>query len=287
MTSQRYPYLPWILVILAFASIGSLQSLYDTSSKGYQDDARKAAQTLDEPLVPPLGILNVLSLGNPSVVADILWLQSIQYFGGGNPYGGYPALGPLMNTITQLDPKDEYPYEFGLIVLPYMNQLDSALTLGQRGTKELPNNGLISFYLASDYLLNAKDYKKAAEYYDRASKLPDGPSASKRLAAVALSQVDTNLSDRLAAEAFWKTVYENATDESSREQAKNWYMHMQMVYQIEKAASDFKASTGRYPNNQEELVKAKLLPSVLVSPAHRRFDLDPKTGKVRFDQLAV
>jgi tetratricopeptide (TPR) repeat protein len=218
-------------------------------------------------------------------MADIVWLQTIQYFGAGTPYGKYKSLGSLLDTITQLDPKFEYPYEFGLVVLPFMDQTDMAIKLGERAQKEIPNNGLLSYYLASDYHLYKKDYAKAAKYYQLASTQPGSPTAAKTLAATALGQVDNSIDDRLVAAEFWKTVFDSTSDPDRKELAARWYKQMQDIYAIEKAAIAYKAKTGSFPHTQTDLVQAGFIASEFVSPVGRELKLDPATGKVNFDNL--
>jgi tetratricopeptide (TPR) repeat protein len=277
---------PWILTIAALAGIAGLQTLSDHVSAPFRAEIKRSAATYSEPLVPATPILRLLSFGNPSMVADILWLQTIQYFGSGNPYQNYPSLGKLLDTITTLDPKFEYPYQFGMIVLPYMDQTDSAIMLGERAQKEIPNNGLLTYYLATDYHLGLKDYRKASEYYQKASTQPGAPSAAARLAGVTLAELSDTLSDRLVALEFWKTVYEQATDPDEKERAEAWFRHMEIVYVLEKAALEYKSQSGSFPSSQDQLVKAKLIPRSFKSPINRMLELDPETGRVSFNKLA-
>lgn len=271
----------WILAFIFLATIVGLQLRYDAAASNFKQETARVALEAADPLIPTVPVLRFLSLGNPSLVADILWLQSIQYFGSGNPYGDYPALGPMLDTVTQLDPKFSYPYQFGMIILPYMNNTPMALELGERAQNNF-NDGLLTFYLASDYHINAKDYRKAAFYYEKASTQPNAPTAAKQLAGVSLASLSGSLNDRLAALNFWKTVFETSTNEDEKDRAAGWYQHMQVVYSVEKAAQTFHEQTGRFPNSQDELVKAKLLPSVLSSPIGRTLTLSPETGIVSF-----
>lgn len=272
-------------VALCLALLASSQFVYDSTTKEYRQEIKKSAVTFSEPLIPGLSALKLLSLGNPSALADILWLQTIQYFGSGNPYGTYATLGPLLNTITKLDPKFEYAYEFGLVVLPFMKQADMAITLGERAQIELPGNGLLSYYLATDYHLNKKDYRKAAFYYEKAANEPGSPTAAKRLAGISLAQLSDTLADRIVAMEFWKTVYEKASDPVEKERAALWFAHMQLVLELEQKAQEYQKTTGRFPASQEELIAAKLLPEVQKSPIRRLLTFDQTTGRLSFDKL--
>ena len=274
------------LTILALALLTGLQQGYDVASKAYVAQQRAKYVSFAEPLVPGVEALKFLSLGDRQLTADLLWLNTIQYFGAGTPYGKYHALGPMLDRITQLDPKFEYPYEFGLITLPYMEQTPAAIILGQRAQKELPNNGLLSYYLASDYQLNLKDYANAAKYYILASKQKGAPGAAISLAATSLDKLNSSLGDRLVASEFWKTAYDNAKNDDEKKRDFAWYQQLQVVYTLEAAALTYHDKTGQFPATFQTMIDAGLIQSVPPSTVNRILTLDPKTGKVSFDQLA-
>ena len=274
------------LVVLALISVSSAQGIYDTASAPFVKAKELSAIKLAEPALPSSKALTILSLGNTSALADLLWIDTIQYFGAGNPYQNYPSLGKLATTITDLDPKFEKPYEFSLVTLPFMGQSDTAVTLGLKAQTTIPNNGLLTYYLATVYHLNFKDYANAAKYYKLASTEPGAPGAAALLAATSLDQISNSLNDRLIAASFWQTVYENATNEDEKARAKSWYEQMQIVYSIELSASQYKTKYGSYPVSLDALVQTGYLSSVPVSPVNRKLSLDPQTGKVDFSQLA-
>lgn len=275
----------WVLVLLSIASLAAIQALYDQGSSSFRKDVLRAILRNEQPLIPSVQALKFISLGDKPLMADILWLANIQIFGAGNPYGRYPAMGPMLNSITQLDPKFEYPYEFAQVVLPFENGTDSAITIGERQQKELPGNGLLTYYLASTYLLNKKDYQKAAFYFKKAADEPGSPTAARVLAGTALDKINGTLDDRLIAIDYWKNVYDTARTDAEKERAGNWFIHMQMVYQLESIALDFKSQHGRFPNNLQEMVDLKLIPGIPQPPTGRILVLDNKTGQINYDHV--
>lgn len=277
----------WFLSLLTLASLVSVQAVYDQAGSAFKKDRQHAILQAREPLVPSASTLGALSLGFKSAVADYLWIQTIQYFGGGSAYGQYPALGGMLDTITKLDPKFEYPSEFALVALPFMNGTQKAIEIGERAQINIPGNGLLTYYLASVYHINLKNYKKAGELYEKASKEPGAPSAASQLAGVAFAKVSDSLSDRVVAISFWQTVYEHATSDSEKERAKNWFTHMQIVYSLELAAQQYKNDHGQYPASLDAMVQEHYLSQIPTSPINRIFDYDAKTGKVSFERLAT
>ncbi len=276
----------WLLCIGALVSLATSQGAWDAAAAPYQAQVKKAALMLAEPALPSVPALKALSLNQNSAMADLIWLENIQYFGQGNPYGQYPAMGSLLNTITELDPKFNYPYQFGMIVLPFMSQASAAVELGERAQREIPNDGLLTFYLASVYHLNVKDYKRAGDLYLKASTQPGGPGASKELAGVAYASDSNSLADRQVALAFWKTALDNAKDDSERNVAANWYAHMQIVYALELAAKQYKTDKGTYPQNLTDLKDAGYISSIPKSPIGRLLILNAATGRINFSQVS-
>lgn len=276
----------WFLSLLCVASLVASQAGADLANTTLAADTRKAVFMNDTPLLPNLQTLDLLSLNNQPLLADLIWLNTIQYFGGGSPYGDFPALGQQIDEITQLDPKFEYPYEFGLVALPFMGQAKTAERIGLRAQDNIPNNGLLTFYLASAYQLNLKEYKKAGDYYTLASKQPGSPAAAELLAAISYNNVTGSLSDRQVAIAFWETVIANAKTDEEAERATNWWKQMQIVYSLEITAQQFKTKEGRFPASLDELVSKGYLTSVPASPVERVFEIDPATGIVSFDKVA-
>lgn len=268
------------LVILVLLSVASTQAVFDRSVRGFRKDVRKSIIQLNDPLVPSVSVLKALSLGNPSAAADYLWLKSIQYFGTSTPYGKYPTLAPLVDTITQLDPKFEYPYEFAMITLPFMDKSREAAVIGARGAENFPNSGWMNYYLGTVYHLNLKDYKNAFTYYERASKLPDAPGAASSLAGTVLNQITDTVDDRLAAAVFWEAVYEKAKTEEQRETAKNWFLQMQILYTIELNAERYKTQFGSYPETLQDLVTKGYMKEIPASPVDREYVWNASTGKV-------
>ncbi len=275
----------WLITLVFIVGSVSSQALWDSASKQYRKNIRNAALDNEKVLIPEADALRALSLGNNALAADLLWVRLIQYFGTASAFATYQAIPGYVQRVTDLDPKFAYAYEFGLLVLPFMNKAEEAEQLGLKSEKYINNDGMISFYMASNYHINLKNYKKAAEYYDRASKQEGAPEASKQLAAIAYSQTREDINDRLIAINFWETVIANAKNEAEKARSEAWLEHMQIVYALEIQAAAFKQKVGRYPTDLQELVTAKYIKAVPPSPIYRKLILDSDTGRISFTTL--
>lgn len=276
----------WLLSLLVIASLASLQALTDRASARTIAETRMAVFTNEQPLIPSLPILRLLSFNQEPLLADLLWLNMIQYFGSGSPYGTYPALGPFTERITDLDPRFASPYEFGQTVLPFMGQAETAERLGLKAREQLPENGFLTYLLATVYHLNIRDYKKAAEYYELAADLPGTPTAARQLAAVARRDEEQSQSrNREAAKIYWRDAIERARNDDELDRASRWLAHMEIVDSLEIAARQFKAKHNRFPATLEELKESGEISSVPTSPIYRKFVLEAD-GTINFEQAA-
>ncbi len=173
----------------------------------------------DQPLYLPNGnFIKVVSLGYDAVMADFLWLYSIQYaiqeFWGKKKYRW---LHHIFNLITDLDPQFETAYVMGAIFLGMMQtRPDLAIDLLDKGAKANPDSWIYpseaSFYAA----LHLKDRRKAMAYLEEASTKPGFPVALKqKLARYYHLEGKTELAIRQ-----WLSIEENAESDAFRKLAR-------------------------------------------------------------------
>lgn len=142
------------------------------------------AEEAELPLYPSGRLLNLLTLGQPTFLADVAWLQAIQYYGKHRMDDRrYPHAQHLFDVITRIDPKFQNAYLFGALVLEdESGGLDSPRALLTRGIRTCPDNWMLSFhrgfleYLRGDRTIGALDMAAA-------SRLPGAPPYVGRIAA--------------------------------------------------------------------------------------------------------
>jgi tetratricopeptide (TPR) repeat protein len=124
-----------------------------------------------------------MSLGLESIVADIYWIRTVQYFGGKfveskQPISGNSTknikmelLAPLLDIVVKLDPQNMGAYRFGAIFLPERD-MPAALNLLERGIKENPK--VWRLYQDMGYIYwQAGDYSQAADWYERGGQIEE------------------------------------------------------------------------------------------------------------------
>ena len=150
------------------------------------DDLQKKKENSDEFFYVPSGeFLKVASLGYNKMLADLYWLKALQHIGD-NEWGkkGYPYLFPILDLVTDLDPKFEYAYEVGGVVLSvYTDRIAESNKLLKKGVSQDLQAWELPFYLGFNHFYYMEDYEKAAFYMSKAAKTPNRPAYVPRLAA--------------------------------------------------------------------------------------------------------
>ena len=153
-----------------------------------------------------------------SLVADMLWIKAIGYFGGHYLTDrSYKWLYHILDLATTLDPLFRFPYEFGGIVLALEggNPGQSILLL-EKGIKYYPEYWRLYFYLGFNYLYYNRDLQNASRYITIASQLPGHPPYLPKLAASLL----TTSGEKNTALSFLRQLYDNTEDEWLKHQIK-------------------------------------------------------------------
>lgn len=235
----------------------------------YFFDQSKKRDPFTQPFIPKADVIKATDLGLDNAAADIVWLESIQYFGG-TPQTDITQMPEYLNLTTSLDPKFSYPYAFGALVLPNIGQVDQGIALAQKGIQKAEPDWRIPYYLATTYHINKSDAKNAAYYFDIAVRTPGAPENIQKIAATYASNPDT----RAQTESIWEGIYETTNDEVVKERAKNYITHYEILTLLENAGAEYKKINGKYPDSVDYLV-----PTILKSiPA------DPFGFQYRFDE---
>jgi tetratricopeptide (TPR) repeat protein len=118
-----------------------------------------------------------------SLVADIYWIRTVQYFGQKVINAGgigvdtrnidMKLLAPLLDIVVTLDPHEISPYRFGAIFLPDHDP-DAAIDLLHRGIEANPDQWRLYQDLGFIYW-HKGDYRQAAYVYEAGSSIPGAP----------------------------------------------------------------------------------------------------------------
>lgn len=267
---------PWVLVIILLGLVYSSQRGYDIVRLTHLSGQQVPENELIEPSLPNQTILKDASMGFDTVIADVLWLETIQYYGGGDPQGKYRQLPKLMRSILTLDPRFTYPYSFAGLILPAEGYADDALQILHDGESILPNNWQIPYSEGTIYYSNKKNFSKAAEYYQLASKIPGAPPIAGFLSAVQYDKAENYQTAR--------QIFQDLADHSSntyfKDRAKAHIDHYDLLIALENLIQQYNQKEGRYPASLNDLVKKHYASEIPADPLMRKINYDQSTGKV-------
>jgi len=227
--------------------------------------------------------LDAASLGYQALIADALYLWSIQYYGHQVAEQGRLYLWRIFDVITDLDPLFEDAYLTGALMMGSdLGDAAMALRLLEKGATHNPDGWI--YPLESGYYawMNLGDHELASEYFDKAVAIPGAPEVIGRIRAGMAEFVG----DQRMALALWADVYEGARAEGD---AKIESIAWQHVYDL-KVAIDledlraairrFRFERGQLPAALQELASEGYLRVVPDMPTGEPYEYEAVTGQV-------
>jgi hypothetical protein len=231
----------------------------------------------DEPLqevlyIPSPKVVKRLSLGYSGLLADLYWTRVVQYFGTKHKVHAkeYLLLEPLLDMTTTLDPKLIPAYEFGSVFLAQKppegggNPL-AAARLVEKGVKENPQAWRLYYDLGYIYWLELKEPTKAADAFERGSKIPGAQVWMKVMAAA----LEAHAGETETANYMWTNILNSTSDPSLRSNAINRLRCLRVdadVKLLQDRVDEFTRRNGHLPGRWEELISAGLLGRMPVDP---------------------
>ena len=223
-----------------------------------------------------------LSLGYDGLLADIYWTRAVQYFGGRHVVGAkdYRLLYPLLEITTTLDPKLIVAYQFGAnFVAPNppegAGMPDKAVALVEYGIRNNPDNWKLYYELGFIYYyMKPTDYGKAAEAFERGTKVPNAHPFLRVLAA----QMAQHAGEIETSRMLWQAAYATTQEELLR---KNAVAHLRAlkvdedITGLETMVARYREQTGVLPSSFNVLIGAGMLLGVPVDPDGKPYKLMP------------
>jgi tetratricopeptide (TPR) repeat protein len=225
--------------------------------------------------------LKVVSLGNSTLAADVVYLWAIQYYSDYDRKDRYRYVEHVFgDVIGDLDPEYVDPYYLGAIILTTEGQdLEAGLRLLDKGFARTPTAWILPF-LAGWECDRARQFDRAAAYFDRAAAAPGAPPQLLRLKA-GMTALGGNLREAIAR---WRDVLDDPrADDSAREIAQRQIRSLTVkadTQDLDAALAAYRDRFGRWPHTLDELVRAGLIASVPDDPDGKAYAYDPADGRV-------
>lgn len=235
--------------------------------------------------LPDAGQLKVASLGYESLVADVLWLKTVQHMGEKTISGeGYDWIYKALDTVTTLDPEFLAPYEVGGLILTILaEKTELSNRLLEKGVKHCPDVWQLKLYLGFNHFYFLKDYKTAAHYISQAAAIKGSPPYLPVLASRLYVQAD----DPAYALEFLMRMYESTEDKKLRYKMKKQIDLLKsevLVRELQKIADLYKERTHSQAHDLNELVRTGFLRRIPEGPGGGYFYVDG-SGMVRSSKL--
>ena len=235
-----------------FALNQRLESVKPPLPKGYED----ADLTVEG------GRLRGYSFGAEGLVADWYWMRALQYLGtkivnaGEGP--GIKDLRPLnprllypmLDNASTLDPRFMTVYSYGAMVLPEID-VQQAIRLTEKGIEHNPEEWKLYHFLGYIYW-QQDDFAKAAEIYEKGSKLPGARNWMQMMAV----NMRTEGSSRATARQIYTQIYNEAQDDETRNYATARLLGLDAqddLDVINQVLVSYRSDAGRCPASWQEL----------------------------------
>jgi tetratricopeptide (TPR) repeat protein len=230
--------------------------------------------------VPSGATARLVALGHRTFLSDLYWLATVQYLG--DPRGderGYEKLYPIVDLVTDLDPRHGYAYQTAGIVLSAYGRLEESNRILAKGMDRGPNWWSFPFYISFNHWYYEGDYATGAKYAAIAARTP---GASTNISRLALSLASKSGRPEEAVELLLemrKTVRDEKTAATLDEQIKLAILERD-AQSLEGAAAEFEARRSRPIRSLDDLVAAGLVPSIPPDPFGGRYVWNAGEGKV-------
>ncbi len=226
--------------------------------------------------------LKALALGYPEVMADVIYLWSIQFYSQYGTHERYTYLDHIYReVITELDPRYQDPYLIGALIMAIeANELEMALRLLDKGIEAIPDNWLLPFEAGFYCYDSLKDFTRAASYFKRSMMIPGAHPLVRRLHA----EMFNRMGDPRTSLVYWLEIYRTAEDDYVRDVSYRHVHDLRIRVEtetLETAVGIYMERFGRRPPNLEVLVKEGILNRVPRDPEGNPYLYNRNTGEVR------
>ena len=247
------------------------------------------------------------SLGFNGLLADWYWMRSLKYLGEKiekspdqniniqnlrslNPR----LLYPLLDSATSLDPQYIAVYAYGAIVLPAIDD-EQAIKITQKGIDNNPTQWRLYQHLGYIYW-RLKNFEKAAETYDKGSKIAGAPPFMQLMVA----QMKNQGGSRETSRKIYEQMLAEAQDTQTKKSAEIYLLKLDSddeLDAIRPILKSIKEKTGQCLQNWNQLfplLRNVKLPNGkdfridsannLVDPSDTPYILDSKNCDIKLSQ---
>jgi tetratricopeptide (TPR) repeat protein len=251
------------------------------SGLGFRLSAAHLARPYDVVHVPSGHAARLAALGHRTFLSDLYWLSAVQYIGERHAdERGFDKLLPLVDLVTDLDPRHGYAYQTAGIVLSAAGRLDESDAILQKGIDKGPPYWSFPYYIAFNAWFYRGDLVTAARYAALAARTPGASPNISHLAVSLASKSGTPEQAITLIGELRATIRDEATARRLDEQLELAVLERD-AQALERAAASFEELRGRPIASLDELRAAGLVQDMPKDPFGGRYVWDPAERRVR------
>jgi len=153
-----------------------------TASNVHLSASRPAGDTQRMHL-PQGAWLDAAALGYNNLLAEVLWIRTLSWFGEHVHDADYSYLSHLLAAVTQLNPRAEHAYYMAGAVLPWnTGNTELSRPLLEKAMRTFPDDWRWPYYRGFNVYWFEHDHAEAGRLLSRAAALPGAPPLVVRLA---------------------------------------------------------------------------------------------------------
>lgn len=273
-----------IRCLASVAAVLALGSIMVVSGLGLQAIPKQDVLGKQLLYLPTPEILKLASLGNQGLMADLLYMWSIQYYSQFSLDEKFLYLETVFDLVTDLDPRYFDAYRIGALIMSLQKSGDPAqhkaavVRLYDKGLANMPDSWELAEVAAWDAHLVLNDQELAVRWMKTAAERPGAPPEVKRVYGRWRDNIHGwTIEDSIA---YWEEVVAEATRKPDINLATS---HLYDSYvarhrrTLDPLLAQFRQRTGRCPESWQEVVKQGLLPEVPLDYLGNPYGVDPST----------
>jgi len=231
--------------------------------------------------LPTPEILKLVSLGNQGLMADLLYLWSIQYYSQFAPDEKFLYLETVFDLVTDLDPRYFDAYRIGALIMTLQRSGDPAqhkaaiARLYDKGLRNMPDSWELAEVAAWDAHLVLNDQELAVRWMKAAAERPGAPPEVKRVYGRWRDNIHGwTVEDSIA---YWEGVVAEANRTVDIRLATS---HLYDSYvtlhrrRLDPLLASIRQRTGECPESWQEVVERGLLPEAPLDYVGNPYGID-------------
>ncbi len=258
----EFPVRRRVVALLALAAVFASAKV----AIGRRLEDRRGLAPYDIAYLPRPAAVRWSSLAHPTLAANLYWLRAVQYMGDPKANArGWEKLFPILDLITDLDPRHGYAYQVGGNILAGAGRIDESNRLLEKGAANVPERYILPYHRGVNAFLYAGDYALAGHWFERAAMAKGAPLHTRE--AVMAMYVKGDQAD--AAIRFLTHMLEASDDPESRKALEAQLQQARLekiALRLDDAVERYRERIGRLPASLEVIQRAGFLDEVPPDP---------------------